>query len=70
MTTNKIKTKTSGTRNDTKCRMCKAIDETTTHLVSVCPKHLQKEYKQQLDWMGKTAYWNICRKKGLNIPKK
>ena len=50
--------------------MCKAIHETTTHLVSVCPKHLQKEYKQQLDWMGKTAYWNICRKKGLNIPKK
>ena len=41
ITSNNIKTKIDGTRNDPKWQMCKAKDETIT-----CPKFLQKEYKR------------------------
>ena len=67
---NIIKRKTDGTRNDPKCRMCKANDETITHIISECPKLLQKEYKRQHDWMGKTVHWDICKKKAFNVPDK
>ena len=46
--------KIGGTRNDPKCRMCKANDGTITHIIFDCPKLLQKEYKRQHDWMGKS----------------
>ena len=36
----------------------------------LCPTILQKEYKRRHDWMGKTVYWDICRKKGCNVPEK
>ena len=68
--TNKTKTKIDGTRNDRKCRMCKVNNETMTCIISECPKLLQKEHKRQHDWMGKTVHWDICRKKGFNVPKK
>ena len=68
--TKNIKTKTDRTRNDHKCWICKANDETITHIITDYPKFLQKEYKQPHDWMGKTVHWDICRKKGFNIPGK
>ena len=30
----------------------------------------QKEYNRPHDWMGKTVHWDICRKKGFNVPEK
>ena len=51
-----IKTKIDGTRNDPKCWMCKVNDDTITHIISQCPKLIQKEYKRQHDWMGKTMH--------------
>ena len=68
--TNNIKTKIDGTRNDPKCWMCKANDETMTHIISERSKLLQKEYKRRHDWMGKTVHWDTCRKKGFNVPDK
>ena len=50
--------------------MSKANNETVPHIISECPKLFQKECKQQHDWMGKTVYWDICRKKGFNVPEK
>ena len=68
--TNNIKTKIDGTRNDPKCWMYKANDEIITHIISECPKLLQNEYKRRHDWMGKTVHWDICKKKGFNVPEK
>ena len=68
--TNNIKTKIDGTRNDPKCRMCKANDETISHIISECLKLLQKEHKRRHDWMGKTVHWDICRKKSFNVSDK
>ena len=31
-------------------------------ILFLCPKRLQKEYKRQHDWMGKTVHWDICKK--------
>ena len=50
--------------------MCKASDRTITHIIFDCPKLLQKEYKRQHDWMGKSVHWDICRKKDFNVPEK
>ena len=62
--------KIDGTRNDPNFRMCKADDETITHIISECSKLLQKECKRQYDWMGTTVHWDICRKRGANVPEK
>ena len=50
--------------------MCKANDETIHPYFSECLKLLQKEYKRQHDWMGKAVLWDICIKKGFNVPGK
>ena len=68
--TNNIKTKIGGTRNDPRCRMCKANDETIIQIISLCLKPLQKEYKRRHDWMGNTVHWDICRKKDYDVPEK
>ena len=48
----------------------KTNDETITHIISECPKLLQREYKRRHDWMVKIVHWDVCRKKGFNVPNK
>ena len=43
---------------------------TSAHIISECPKLLQKEYKRRHNLMGKTVYGDICRKKGFNVHEK
>ena len=50
--------------------MCEANDETITDIVSEFPKLLHKEYKRKHEWMRKTVFWGICRKKSFNFPEK
>ena len=41
--TNNIKTMIDFIRNNPKCRLCKAHNKTITHIISECPKLLQKK---------------------------
>ena len=59
-----------GTRDDHKCRISEANDETITHIIFECPKLLQKEYKRLHDGIGKNLYWDISRNKGFNVSEK
>ena len=43
--TNVIKKRIDKNQEDSKCRMCKEEEETTTHIISQCRKLAQKEYK-------------------------
>ena len=49
--------------------MCKANDETITHIISECSKLLQKESKGLHDRMGKTMRWDILERKALMFPR-
>ena len=68
--TSNIKTTIDGPRNDPICRMCKANNETITHIISDCPKLIQNKYKRRHDRMGRAVHWDICRKKSFNFPEK
>ena len=57
-----IKAKIDRSQEDSKCRRCKAADETVSHIVSECSKLAQKEYKRQHDWVGRRIHWEVCRK--------
>ena len=47
--TNNIKMNIDGTRDDHKCRISEANDETITQIIFECPKLLRKEYKRLHD---------------------
>ena len=35
------------------------------HLVSVCPKLAQKQYKRRHDNVARRVHWELCKKHGL-----
>ena len=45
--------------------MCKAKDETVTHLVSECSKLAQKEYKRRYDKVATAVHWSILKTNNL-----
>ena len=45
--TNVIKGKIDKSQEQTKCRMFSGADETINHIVSKCPKLIQREYKRR-----------------------
>ena len=49
---------------------CKSNVETIFHIISECPKLLEKENKRQFDWIRKTVHLDIGRRKGVNLPEK
>ena len=59
-----------GTRDDHKCRISEANDETITQIIFECPKLLRKEYKRLHDQIRKNLYWDISRNKGFNVSEK
>ena len=66
--TNNVKTKILQMTPNAEC--VKPMTKQFIPYFSECPKLLQKEYKRQHDWMGKAVLWDICRKKGFNVPDK
>ena len=47
-----------------KCILCLTKEETVMHLVSVCPKLLQKQYKRRHDNVARRVHWDLCKKYG------
>ena len=60
--TNHIKTIIDKTQRNSKCRLCGDRDETINHIISVCSKLAQKEYKTRYEWVGKVIHWEMCKK--------
>ena len=58
------------TQEDSKCRMCRKVDESINHIVSECPKLAQKEYKRRHDWVGKKIHWEVCKEEGFIVNEK
>ena len=40
-------------------------EETVMHLVSGCPKLVQKQYKKRHDNVARRVHWELCKKHGL-----
>ena len=60
--TNLVKAKIDKSQGDSLCRVCRKVDESIDHIVSVCSKLKQKEYKRRHDNLGKIVYWKLARK--------
>ncbi|XP_068677161.1 neuropilin-2-like [Montipora foliosa] len=67
--TSLMKARIYQTQKDSKCRMCRKVDESINHIVSECPKLAQKEYKRRHDWLGDCIDWDLGMENGL-IPNK
>ena len=52
LATNLMKAKIYQTQEDSKCRMCRKVDESINYILSGYPKLAQKEYKRRQDWVG------------------
>ena len=52
------------------CRLCGEKGQSVQHLVSRCEKLAQKEYKRRHSNLTKKAYWDLCKKNGLEHAEK
>ena len=59
---NHIKARIDKTKQNSKERLCDDRDEAINHIISVCSKLIQKEYKTRHDWVGKLIYWKLYKK--------
>ena len=60
--TNLVKAKIDKSQVNCLCRMCRKVDESIDHIVSVCSKLAQKEYKRRQDNLGNIVHWKLPRK--------
>ena len=67
---NIIKAKIDKTQEESKCRLCRQVDEMVNHIISECSKLAQKEYKRRHDWVGKRIHWEACRKNWIEVKTK
>ena len=65
--TNVTKGKIDKSQEQPKCRMCTRANETMIHIVSECPKLVQREYKRRHDWIRGRIHWEICRANGIHL---
>ena len=59
--TNLVKAKIDKSQGDFLCRVCRKVDESIDHTVSVCSKLAQKELKRRHDNLGKIVHWKLAR---------
>ena len=52
------------------CRMCVSHDKTVQHILCVCPKRAQVEYKKRHDTVGRVVHWELCTKFALECSDK
>lgn len=55
---------------DSKCRMCKAAEETVTHLLTACEKLAGSQYLNRHNEVAKIIHRNICREYGIPTPER
>ena len=68
--TNSVKNHIDKTASTDRCRMCKAAQETSEHLVSGCSKLAQKEYKRRHDAVGRLVHWRISKDNNIEVCEK
>ena len=59
--TNAIKTKIDKTVNDSKCRLCNEKEEIVDHVVSICSKIAQTDFKERPNKVASMLHWNLCK---------
>ena len=62
--TNSIKAKIDKQPVPPKRRLCRIKEETVIHLVSGCPKMVQKQYKRRHDNVARRVHCELCKKHG------
>ena len=60
--TNLVKARIDKSQGDSLCRVCRKVDESIDHIVSVCSKLAQKEYERKHDNLGKIVHRKLARK--------
>jgi hypothetical protein len=55
---------------DSKCRLCQQHDETTDHIISVCPVLAKEQYVKRHDKVSAQIHFNICKEIGVQLDKK
>ena len=52
------------TEQNCKCRLCCDIETKSINhmIINECTKLAEKEYKTNLDWVGKMINWELCKK--------
>ena len=60
--TNHIKVRIDNMQQNSKCRLCGDIEETTNHIISESSRLAQKELKTRCDGVGKVIHWELCKK--------
>ena len=58
---NLVKAKIDKSHGDSLCRVYRKVDESIDHIVNVCSKPAQKEYKRRHDNLGKIVHWKLAR---------
>ena len=64
--TNCIKATIDKSQIDAKCRICRDRNETVSHIVSVCSKLAQKEYKKRHDNVARAIHLDLSGKCGFD----
>jgi hypothetical protein len=64
------KTKIMNISNDSKCRLCKSMDETTEHILSGCQVLAGTEYTKRHNEVAKHIHRNLCENYGIQTPER
>lgn len=67
--TNCMKVKIHHVRKNGGCNVCSDKDETTGHLISICSKISQAEFKQSYDQAATIFHWKHCQRFGFKCSK-
>ena len=60
--TNVIKAKIVKVTEDSKYRLCKEKNKTIDHLISLCSKIAQTDYKERHNKVASMLHWNLCKR--------
>ena len=68
LATNLMKARIYQTQEDSKCQMCRKVDESINHIVSECPKLAQKDIKEDMTgWVRRSIGKFVKRKVSLSM---
>ena len=60
----------SKTKNDDRCRVCKAKPETVDHIVAGCSLLAPTEYLKRHNEIGKYLHWSVCKANEIKVNEK
>ena len=70
LNTKSHKTKILKISNDSKCRLCKSMDETAEHILSGCQVLAGTEYAKRHNEVAKHIHRNLCENYGIKTPER